>query len=101
MELAEKIEEANREAVRRIIAADPVLIDVVPAGEAMPELGGRMILHAGPPISWDRMCGPMRGAVTGICVFEGWAKISKPRAIWLPPVRLSFIPIIISLQSVR
>ena len=74
MELAEKIEEANREAVRRIIAADPVLIDVVPAGEAMPELGERMILHAGPPISWDQMCGPMRGAVTGICVFEGWAE---------------------------
>ena len=73
MELAKKIEEANREAVRRIIAADPVLIDVVPAGEAMPELGERMILHAGPPISWDQMCGPMRGAVTGICVFEGWA----------------------------
>src|SRR5262245_25279170 len=32
-----------------------------------------MILHAGPPIGWDRMCGPMRGAVTGIAVFEGWA----------------------------
>ena len=74
MELAEKIEEANREAVRRIIAADPVLIDVVPAGEAMPELGERMILHAGPPISWDQMCGPMRGAVTGIWGFEGWAE---------------------------
>jgi hypothetical protein len=74
MKLAEKIEEANREALRRIKAAEPVLIDVVPAGEAMPELGERMILHAGPPISWDRMCGPMRGAVTGICVFEGWAE---------------------------
>ena len=74
MELVEKIEEANREALSRIIAADPVLIDVVPAGEAMPELGERMILHAGPPISWDQMCGPMRGAVTGICVFEGWAE---------------------------
>ena len=32
-----------------------------------------MILHAGPPIGWDRMCGPMRGAVAGIAVFEGWA----------------------------
>ena len=74
MELVEKIEEANREALSRILAADPVLIDVVPAGEAMPELGERMILHAGPPISWDQMCGPMRGAVTGICVFEGWAE---------------------------
>ena len=33
-----------------------------------------MILHAGPPIDWDRMCGPMRGAVAGIAVFEGWAE---------------------------
>jgi hypothetical protein len=33
-----------------------------------------MMLHDGPPIGWDRMCGPMRGAVTGIAVFEGWAK---------------------------
>jgi hypothetical protein len=33
-----------------------------------------MILHAGPPIGWERMCGPMRGAVMGIAVFEGWAR---------------------------
>ncbi len=69
-----QIETANAEAVRRILSGDPVLIDCVTAGEAIPELRiGRKILHAGPPIGWDRMCGPMRGAVTGIAVFEGWA----------------------------
>jgi Protein of unknown function (DUF1116) len=68
------IDQANQEALRRILAGDPVLIDVVPASEAIPDLTDRMILHAGPPIGWDRMCGPMRGAVTGIAVFEGWAK---------------------------
>jgi hypothetical protein len=68
------IETANAEAVRRILSGDPVLVDVVPAGEAIPELKiGRKILHAGPPIDWSRMCGPMRGAITGIAVFEGWA----------------------------
>ncbi len=71
--LRETIEEANAEALRRMLAADPVLVDVIPAGEAMPSLGGRTILHAGPPIDWARMCGPMRGAVAGIAVFEGWA----------------------------
>ncbi len=35
--------------------------------------GRRLILHAGPPIAWPRMCGPMRGAVQGAAVFEGWA----------------------------
>ena len=69
----EKIEQANQEALRRMLGGDPVLIDVVPASEAIPSLGQRMILHAGPPIGWERMCGPMRGAVAGIAVFEGWA----------------------------
>jgi hypothetical protein len=70
----ELIETGNAEAVRRILSGDPVLVDVVPAGEAIPELKiGRKILHAGPPIDWSRMCGPMRGAITGIAVFEGWA----------------------------
>ena len=69
-----QIETANAEALARILRGDPVLVDCVPAGEAIPELkSGRKILHAGPPINWDRMCGPMRGAVMGIAVFEGWA----------------------------
>jgi hypothetical protein len=69
----QKIEEANQEALRRMLAGDPVLVDVVPAAQAIPGLKDRMILHAGPPIGWERMCGPMRGAVAGIIVFEGWA----------------------------
>ena len=72
--LPDTIARANSEAVRRILAGDPVLVDVVPAEAALPGIGDRMILHAGPPIGWDRMCGPMRGAVTGIAVFEGWAR---------------------------
>jgi hypothetical protein len=67
------IEAANREAFSRMLAGDPVLVDVVPAGEAIAGLGERMILHAGPPIGWERMCGPMRGAVAGAIVFEKWA----------------------------
>ena len=69
-----KIDNANAETLRRMLAGDPVLVDVVPAGETLQGLGERHILHAGPPIGWERMCGPMRGAVTGIAVFEGWAK---------------------------
>jgi hypothetical protein len=67
------IDKANAEALRRMLAADPVLVDVIPASEAIPSLREKMILHAGPPIDWERMCGPMRGAVTGIAKFEGWA----------------------------
>jgi hypothetical protein len=70
----EKAEEANREALRRILAAEPVLTDVRRAGELIPQLdAGRLALHAGPPITWERMCGPLRGAICGAAVFEGWA----------------------------
>lgn len=67
------VDEANQQALRRILAGDPVLVDVIPAAQAIPSLGERTILHAGPPIAWERMCGPLRGAITGIAVFEGWA----------------------------
>ena len=69
----QRIEEANQQATKRMVAGDPVLVDVIPAAEAIPALKERMILHAGPPIEWGRMCGPMRGAIMGIAVFEGWA----------------------------
>ncbi|MEO7937462.1 MAG: DUF1116 domain-containing protein, partial [Burkholderiaceae bacterium] len=72
--LSDKITAANQEAHRRILAAEPVLVDVQLARDAIPHLPDRTILHAGPPIEWSRMCGPMRGAVAGAIVFEGWAK---------------------------
>ncbi|MEZ5591311.1 MAG: DUF1116 domain-containing protein [Gammaproteobacteria bacterium] len=76
LELADnpQIEQANQEALRRLFAAEPVLVDVQPAGEVIKTLGERMILHAGPPIEWDRMCGPMQGAICGVMVFENWAE---------------------------
>ena len=73
-DIAKIIDAANAETVRRIMAGDPVLVDCVLARDVLPKLGDRTILHSGPPIGWDRMCGPMRGAVMGIAVFEGWAK---------------------------
>ncbi len=73
MSVIARIEAANAEALKRILAGDPVLVDVVPAREALAGLEQGLILHAGPPVGWDRMCGPMRGAVMGIAVFEGWA----------------------------
>ena len=72
-ELTERVEAANATAVERMLAADPVLVDVRPAGEVVEGLDDRMILHAGPPIEWARMCGPMQGAIAGAIVLEGWA----------------------------
>lgn len=68
-----KIESANANAVQRVLASKPYLIDVKPAIEVLPGMGKRSIFHAGPPISWDKMCGPMKGAVAANIMFEGWA----------------------------
>ena len=75
--LAQLIDVANAEAVRRIDAADPVLVDVRPAREVVPGLGERMVLHSGPPVDWARMSGAQRGAVIGMLLFEGWASSPK------------------------
>jgi hypothetical protein len=69
----EMIEAANREALRRMEEADPVLVDVCKAADVIPRLGRHMILHAGPPIVWPEMCGPLRGAIAGAVLYEGWA----------------------------
>jgi len=69
----ELIETANREALRRMAEADPVFVDVRPASELIPALGKHIILHAGPPLAWRDMCGPLRGAVAGAVLYEGWA----------------------------
>jgi len=71
--LADRVGAANREAHGRILAGEPILVDVKPAGEVIAELRDRLVLHAGPPVAWERMCGPMRGALCGAILFEGWA----------------------------
>jgi len=68
------------------------LTDVRLAREALPGLGGRMLLHAGPPIGWPRMCGPLRGAVIGACLFEGWAATAEEAAALAASGALAFAP---------
>ena len=63
---------ANRTAVERVLAAGSLLVDVRPAREAL-GLADRTLLHAGPPIDWADASGPLRGALIGACLFEGWA----------------------------
>ena len=72
------IEAANEDAVERMFAVRPRWIDVRPAGELLPELAEqRLLLHAGPPIAWEEMCGPMRAGVVGAALLEGWAETSE------------------------
>ncbi|ALC89229.1 hypothetical protein AM500_05085 [Bacillus sp. FJAT-18017] len=69
----EEIDAANEEAVRRIKDAHPILIDIDQAINVIPGMHARKILHAGPPVKWENMCGPMQGAVIGALLYEGLA----------------------------
>lgn len=68
------IEAANGIAFDRYLAAQPTLRGVGLARDVLDGLGARTILHSGPPIAWDDMCAPVRGAIAGACVYEGWAE---------------------------
>jgi hypothetical protein len=68
------VEAANETAFARYLDAQPVLADVVTASDAIPAMRDRkLILHSGPPIAWANMCGPVKGAIIGAAMLEGWA----------------------------
>jgi hypothetical protein len=70
----ETIDAANEAIAKKIIDAQPTLVDVVRAKTVIPELDGKLILHAGPPIAFGDMPDPVQGAAIGAVVFEGWAE---------------------------
>ena len=67
------VETANQQAFDRYLASRPVLEGIGIAGETLPGMRPRHVLHAGPPIEWARMAAPVKGAVVGAILIEGWA----------------------------
>jgi hypothetical protein len=68
-----EVDEANAEALARFLACRPVLKATAPAGELIPALTRKRLLHAGPPLTWERAAGPVKGALVGAVLLEGWA----------------------------
>ena len=68
-----EIEAANATAFARYLIAQPTLVGIAPAADAIAGLPERTILHSGPPIEWRDMCTPVQGAIVGACIYEGWA----------------------------
>ncbi len=73
----EKIHKANQEAVSRIKFAEGRLIAVKKAFDVIPNMNKNTILHAGPPIEFKKMAGPMKGAIIGALIYEGLANNEK------------------------
>ena len=63
---------ANQLALERITSAEAELVRLAPASELL-DLQPGEFLHSGPPLTWDRASGPMRGALIGAMLFEGLA----------------------------
>jgi hypothetical protein len=82
---------ANALALSRMLAATADLVDVRPAAEAL-GLGRGELLHAGPPIGWDRASGPLRGALIGALLYEGWAATPEQAEHQLASGALSLEP---------
>jgi hypothetical protein len=86
------VEAGNDEVVRRLLAGRAVLIGLGLAREVVPGMDERLLLHAGPPIEWQRMCGPVRGAVVGACLYEGWAATPEEAASLAASGAIAFEP---------
>ena len=86
------VEAANAKAADRYLAAQPRLSGIGIAREMLPRMDRRTILHAGPPIDWARMCGPMRGAVVGAILYEGWADSAQRAAALAGAGEIDFAP---------
>ena len=68
------IEKANAETFQRMVEARPMLVGMGKAINVIPGMRDNLLMHAGPPITWERASGPMQGAITGALIFEGKAK---------------------------
>lgn len=86
------IEKANAEAVQRMMDARPIATTMAKALDVVPGIHENMLLHAGPPVTWERMSGPTRGAMIGAVIFEGKAKNAEEAGKLLESGKIEFSP---------
>ncbi len=86
------IDEANRRATAAVLESRPFLVGTAPAAEVIAGLHKRLILHAGPPITWARMSGPLRGAVIGGVLYEGLARDDREAQALVERGEVQFAP---------
>jgi hypothetical protein len=69
-DFSRKVDEANGRVLEALLSGDPRWVGVKPAGETIPGFTKNMILHAGPPIQWDRMCDVQKNGILGGLMHE-------------------------------
>lgn len=88
----DEIDAMNQKVVERFRDSQPFLTDVVPAKSVIPEIRGKVLLHAGPPIEYANMTSPMQGSCIGAALFEGWADSEEEAVKLLASGEVSFMP---------
>ena len=68
--ISEKIDVANKEAIARLLAAEPIIVGIGTAGTHVPGMTKNTILHAGPSIDWEQMSESLKGAIVGGLIYE-------------------------------
>ena len=86
------IDTANRTAVEQMMSARPMLTGLAPARSVIPDMKDNLILHAGPPIEWERMSWPLKGAVIGALLYEGLTKDEKGAVAMVEAGEVEFAP---------
>lgn len=81
---------ANQKALEKVLSAQPVWTGVGLAKDVIPGFTEDTICHAGPPVRWEKMCGPMQGSVIGALIYEGRAQ-NEEEARKIAP-SMNFIP---------
>lgn len=84
------IKQANQLAMSNLQKATPTLIGLGTAKDDIPNMTANTILHAGPPLSWERMSGPLRGAILGGILYEGLAETEDEAIALAASGRLTF-----------
>jgi len=87
-----EIDNANQDVADKIAAGAPYLLDVVPAHTVIPELKEKVLLHAGPPITYENMTSPIQGSCVGAILFEGWAADEAGARKMLERGEITFVP---------
>jgi hypothetical protein len=86
------IEKANTQCVEKMMEAHPITVGVARAIDVIPGMRHDLFLHAGPPITWERMAGPMKGAVIGALLFEGKARTPEEAEAIAKSGKIQFEP---------
>ncbi|NLJ79212.1 MAG: DUF1116 domain-containing protein [Tissierellia bacterium] len=89
---SEEIRIANEKAVDIMINAHPILVDVDRALDVVPGMKSNLILHSGPPVEWDEMAGPMKGAIIGALIYEELAEDEESAVKLVESGRIEFAP---------